>query len=178
MFHKKGKRVKSTKIEENYIPKAFQKSKEKEENIEIKKNTKKKNQRSQKQHRKKLKKIILITCLISIIIVGIISGISAYRWKTLVQEMLTNEKSIVIDIDGNEIAKLGCEKKNESISLSNMPNNLKNAYVAIEDERFYSHGGIDIKRTARCYSFLYFSFWKFLLWREYNYTTIGKKFNR
>ena len=29
-----------------------------------------------------------------------------------------------------------------------MPNNLKNAYVAIEDERFYSHHGVDIKRTA------------------------------
>ncbi len=29
-----------------------------------------------------------------------------------------------------------------------MPDNLKNAYVAIEDERFYSHNGVDIKRTA------------------------------
>ena len=29
-----------------------------------------------------------------------------------------------------------------------MPDNLKNAYVAIEDERFYSHSGVDIKRTA------------------------------
>ena len=29
-----------------------------------------------------------------------------------------------------------------------MPDNLKNAYVAIEDERFYSHHGVDIKRTA------------------------------
>ena len=29
-----------------------------------------------------------------------------------------------------------------------MPNNLKNAYVAIEDERFYSHIGIDVKRTG------------------------------
>ena len=29
-----------------------------------------------------------------------------------------------------------------------MPDNLKNAYVAIEDERFYKHSGVDIKRTA------------------------------
>ena len=29
-----------------------------------------------------------------------------------------------------------------------MPDNLKNAYVAIEDERFYSHSGVDIRRTA------------------------------
>ena len=29
-----------------------------------------------------------------------------------------------------------------------MPDNLKNAYVAIEDERFYKHFGVDIKRTT------------------------------
>lgn len=179
MVQRKGKRGKRAKDEENYVPKAFRKNKKIEENKEIENPTKKKNKKSKKQPQKsKFRKAILVLCLAIIIIIGIALGISAHRWKTLAQEMLINENSIVIDIDGKEIAKLGCERKSETIALPNMPENLKNAYVAIEDERFYSHGGIDIKRTGRCYCFLYFSFWKFFLWRKYNYATISKKFDR
>lgn len=179
MSNKKGKRGKSIQDEENYIPKAFQKEKKKrkEENNKIEKEKKNKKSKRQQPKKRKFKKIILIICLIAILIIGIILGISSHRWKTLAKEMLANENSTVIDIDGNEIAKLGCERKNEQISLSNIPNDLKNAYVAIEDERFYSHGGIDIKRTGRCYCFLYHSFWKILLWRKYHHATVSKKFN-
>lgn len=34
------------------------------------------------------------------------------------------------------------------VPISKMPNNLKNAFVAIEDQRFYKHSGVDLKRTA------------------------------
>ena len=165
MIHKKEKRGKKAEEEENYVPKAFQKKKRKEKNNELEKNNKGNKKKGKKQpSKKKFKKILLILCLITIIIIGIILGISSHRWKTLAQEMIAYENSMVIDIDGKVIAKLGCERKNLSISLDNMPNDLKNDYVAIEDERFYSHGGIDIKRTCRCNSFLHCPFWKFLLW--------------
>lgn len=62
--------------------------------------------------------------------------------------MLINENSIVLDNNGNELAKLGSERKQIKIDISQMPANLKNAYVAIEDERFYKHQGVDIKRTG------------------------------
>lgn len=32
--------------------------------------------------------------------------------------------------------------------IQNMPKNLKNAFIAIEDKRFYEHGGFDFKRTV------------------------------
>ena len=148
MVQKRKKRRKVEK-EEDYVPKAFRKNKRKEENNEKEKNDKKRNRKSKNQHKnKKLKKTIILLCVITIIIIGVLLGISAHRWKTLAQEMLANENSIVIDTDGKEIAKLGCERKNETISFESMPSYLKNAYVAIEDERFYSHGGIDIKRTG------------------------------
>lgn len=134
---------KKIKEEEEYIPKAFQKKKSNQEA------NKKKNKKAKKQtKKKKYKKIILIILLCLIIFLGILLGISANRWKNLAKEMLKNENSIVVDIDKNEIAKLGCERKNETISFANIPQDLKNAYVAIEDERFYSHGGIDVKRTG------------------------------
>ena len=115
--------------EENYVPKAFRKKRA-------------------KKKKRKLKKFIILICFVIIIILSILLGISSHTWKTLAKEMLINENSVVIDLDGNNIAKLGCERKNITTNLENIPNNIKNAYVAIEDERFYSHSGIDIKRTG------------------------------
>lgn len=169
MAHKKNNK------DDDNLPKALQKHNNRKKDIEIKKSRQRKKTRKTK---KRLRKIMLIVFIIIILIIGILLGISAHRWKTLAQEMLLNENSIVLDIDGNEIAHLGCERKNKTISLSSMPEYLKNAYVAIEDERFYSHKGIDMKRTGRCYPILSCSFWKIFLWGKYHYTTTSKKFNR
>ena len=40
------------------------------------------------------------------------------------------------------------EQNREWVKYSHIPRNLINAFVAIEDHRFYEHDGIDIKRTA------------------------------
>ncbi|MBR0362071.1 MAG: transglycosylase domain-containing protein, partial [Paraprevotella sp.] len=58
------------------------------------------------------------------------------------------ENSTVYDADGNLIATLSGDAKRKSITLGEMSEYLPKAYVAIEDERFYEHGGIDIGRTA------------------------------
>ena len=63
-----------------------------------------------------------------------------------VKKMIQNEPSTVVDIDGNEVTQIGTERNRENVS--DIPENLKNAYIAIEDQRYYSHFGIDIKRTA------------------------------
>ena len=123
----KKKKKKKTE-DENYVPKALKK----EEN--------KKN--------KKVLKVIIIIIILIIIVLGIMLGISGYKWKMLAKEMVTYQNSIVLDSDGKEIAKLGCTRKNIPVKLNDIPENLKNAYIAIEDERFYKHGGIDIKRTG------------------------------
>lgn len=98
--------------------------------------------------RKKFKKIIIFIILISILVFAIVKGISMYKWQTIAKEMISNTNSIIVDKDGNTIATLGNEKIHKNISFSEMPDNLKNAYVAIEDERFYKHHGVDIKRTG------------------------------
>lgn len=119
-----------------------------ENESELRGRSKKKRKKKEKKKLRKLKIVILIIIIISIIVLGIKLGISTNRWKILAQDMIKNEASTVKDTDGNTIAELGSEKNRENIKLSDIPNNLKNAYVAIEDERFYSHGGIDIKRTG------------------------------
>lgn len=98
--------------------------------------------------KKKIKRIIITVIMIIIIILAIILGISAYNWKQITTDMFTNENSIVVDSDGNVIAELGSERKKIKIENEEMPENLKNAYVSIEDERYYKHHGVDIKRTG------------------------------
>ena len=56
--------------------------------------------------------------------------------------------STVLDIDGNVLATLNGDEKRQIITLDEMPQYLPKAYIAIEDERFYEHFGIDLKRTA------------------------------
>lgn len=58
--------------------------------------------------------------------------------------------TIIYDSKGNQTAKLVSANSNRSYEkMSNIPENLANAFVAIEDERFYSHNGIDIKGILR-----------------------------
>ena len=135
----KNKKVRKQE-EEEFVPKAFKKDKniQKQEN---KKSTKVKTN-------KRLKKFIIMLIITLIIVTGSILAVSAIKWRNIATDMLINENSIVVDNSGNELAKLGSERKQIKIDISQMPANLKNAYVAIEDERFYKHQGIDIKRTG------------------------------
>ena len=139
------------------LPKAIKKmkrQKEQEETKQARAKTGKYNRKSRKgkanssERKRKIKKIIISIIIVIILIISILLGVSAHTWKTLAQEMMNNQNSIVIDTDGNTIAKLGSERKQVPISYEEIPDNLKKAYVAIEDERFYSHHGVDIRRTA------------------------------
>src|SRR3954471_5306848 len=46
------------------------------------------------------------------------------------------------------LAKLAAENR-EPVSLDDIPKNMQNAIVAIEDSRFYSHSGLDFRGLAR-----------------------------
>lgn len=56
--------------------------------------------------------------------------------------------SVVVDSNGGVIANLSGDEKRKVITLEDMADYLPKAYVAIEDERFYKHNGVDLKRTA------------------------------
>lgn len=135
---KTGRRYKE-EIDED-IPKSVAKMMKNKKRKEIEEPEKKKHPR--------LKKFIIFLIIVILIILIAKLVIATHRWKTLAKDMLLNENSIVKDTDGNIIATLGDEKIKNKISSSQMPDNLKNAYIAIEDERYYSHGGVDIKRTT------------------------------
>lgn len=107
------------------------------------------NSKAAKKRKKALKrKVILIIILILLVALGIFLGISAHNWKKISTAMFTNKNSVVLDKNGEVIAELGNEQKKMTVDIEEMPQNLLDAYVSIEDERFYSHHGIDIKRTG------------------------------
>lgn len=56
--------------------------------------------------------------------------------------------SSVYDCNGNFVMNLRGEQNREIVDIKDVPEYLKLAFVAIEDKRFYSHNGIDLRRLS------------------------------
>ena len=112
--------------------------------------------KKRKQHPKLklfLKILLIIFLLFCVAGAGIVSammfGLFGNDFEITKEELIVgNSNTIVLDKDGNEIANLSTDENRKTISLSEMSPYLPKAYIAIEDKRFYSHSGVDIKRTA------------------------------
>lgn len=69
-------------------------------------------------------------------------------WKMSKDDLVMGDtNSKVVDAEENISAILSGDETRQPITLDEMSSYLPKAYVAIEDERFYEHSGIDIKRT-------------------------------
>jgi penicillin-binding protein 1A len=59
-------------------------------------------------------------------------------------------KSVMLDAEGNKTAELITAGSNRTwVDIENIPEIVQHAFVAIEDERFYEHNGIDIRGIIR-----------------------------
>ena len=59
----------------------------------------------------------------------------------------------ILDTDGNRIQTLvGRDANREYITLDQIPANLQNAFIAIEDERFWTHEGVDLRGILRAFT--------------------------
>ena len=70
-----------------------------------------------------------------------------------VTEALLNEKTYqttkILYSSGKLLSNAPSVNKKEPIPIKDMPDSIKKAIVAIEDERFYEHNGVDIKGLIR-----------------------------
>ncbi|WP_368489991.1 transglycosylase domain-containing protein [Clostridium sp. BJN0013] len=57
-----------------------------------------------------------------------------------------NEPSVLYDDSNDAMDVVVTPQQRTVIPFDNMPQDLKNAFISIEDERFYKHNGIDLKR--------------------------------
>lgn len=98
-------------------------------------------------------KIILIVLVILIVVgagvgIGLIFGLGKDDFSIDMSDLIMKENSIIVDTDGNVLAELNGDESRKIITLEEMSPYLPKAYIAIEDERFEQHHGVDIKRTG------------------------------
>lgn len=98
-------------------------------------------------------KIILIIMIILIVVgagigIGLIFGFDKEEFSIDMSDLILKENSMIIDTDGNILAELNGDESRKIIKLEEMSPYLPKAYIAIEDERFEQHHGVDIKRTG------------------------------
>ena len=105
----------------------------------------------------KLKKIILIFVILIFLLVlvggGVLAGIFfSDQWNITKEELIASGNAEIYDSEEKQIGLLSAGDGNGNrkvISLEQMGKYTPDAYIAIEDKRFYEHSGVDILRTAK-----------------------------
>lgn len=103
---------------------------------------------------KKVFKILFFVFLALFVVgVGVVLGVLNSVISDTEQIDLSQLKNLkltstVLDSDGNQIGQMSAGENRLMIDYEDLPQDLIDAVVAIEDERFWTHEGIDIRRTG------------------------------
>lgn len=100
---------------------------------------------------------IIFIALIAVLVIGCCMGIGAMRGLiddapdiSEVNIVPVGEATFVYDANGDQLQKLTAPDSNRMpVTIDQIPLDLQHAVVAIEDERFYEHNGIDIRGILR-----------------------------
>ena len=98
-----------------------------------------------------------LICLLAVGVVGLCAGVG------IVKGVIDNApdidstsviprgyKSVMVDSEGNKMAELITAGSNRVwVDIDKIPEHVQNAFVDVEDERFYEHNGIDLKGIIR-----------------------------
>ncbi|MEG2056620.1 MAG: transglycosylase domain-containing protein [Romboutsia sp.] len=118
--------------------------------------TKNKSRTSKKKDKFKILRVIGIIFLV-VLVIGAAAGtgliFASIRDVQPVTKALLDEKTYqttkIKYANGNLLSNAPSVNKKEPVPLDEISRNLQNAVIAIEDERFYEHNGVDIKGLAR-----------------------------
>ncbi|EGC23690.1 penicillin-binding protein PBP1A [Streptococcus sanguinis] len=95
----------------------------------------------------------LASALITLLMIGFVIGYLVFTYyavkapKLSEKDLIATTSSKIFDSNNNLIADLGAEKR-VNAETSEIPTDLVNAIVAIEDHRFFNHRGVDFIRIA------------------------------
>lgn len=103
---------------------------------------------------------VLFFSFITIVVVTVCLGVGIIRGLinsapdiSDVNIMPSGYATFVYDSNGTQLQKLtGSSSNRTSVSIDKIPEDMQHAIVAIEDERFYDHNGIDIYGIARAFT--------------------------
>ena len=110
--------------------------------------------------KKKLHVTFFKALLLLFFVVVILGGSTAFGvWKGIIDSAPsideldatpTGYQTIVLDDEGNKISTLVASGSNRKyVTIDQIPQDLQDAFVALEDMRFYEHNGIDLKGIVR-----------------------------
>ncbi len=120
-------------------------------------NTEVKETRSARSKKKKRKKHVLLKILAALVCLGLVCCIvvGAYVFKIIKSApdietddiySLLSQTSTIYDKDGNVIENIFGDKKRTIVSIDEIPLNVQNAFIAIEDKTFRTHHGFNVVR--------------------------------
>ncbi len=97
--------------------------------------------------------IALVIVLACLALGGAVLGIAKGYMETaptldLALLSAQDKTSFLYDAQGNVITDYKGTENRVMVNISMMPENLRNAFVAVEDALFYTHNGIDLKRNV------------------------------
>ena len=93
--------------------------------------------------------VLLILMSIGVFMAGLSGGAILEIMKTApkidsnIIKYEMSQNSTIVDEDGKEVDSIATKEYREIVDYDKIPENLKHAFVAVEDERFYKHPGLD-----------------------------------
>lgn len=95
--------------------------------------------------------LIVVAAIFAVMVVGVGCGFLTATLNTRADlaDIRPPASSQIYDINGNEIANVHADENRVPVKMNQIPENLKNAFVAVEDVRFYEHSGVDFRGIMR-----------------------------
>ena len=95
--------------------------------------------------------LVVIAVVLAVMIVGVGCGFltATLNTKQDLEDVRPAASSQIYDINGNELANVHAEQNRVPVKISQVPEHLKDAFIAVEDVRFYDHAGVDPKGIMR-----------------------------
>jgi len=113
--------------------------------------------RTRRPFRRRLRVFVMYVEVVALVLLAIVLGSIAYAFWSLsrnlpsgldVAQYSPTEATKIISSDGVVLANI-FEENREIVPITDIPDDLQHATVAIEDSRFYNHVGIDVRGIGR-----------------------------
>ena len=103
---------------------------------------------NKKEKLMKILKYVLYAASAAIIAIFFLCVFWIYQAPAFDSKILDNNtRTIVYDVNNNEVAKLGNEV-GENLETADIPQQMQDAILATEDNRFFEHGAVDYRRLV------------------------------